>query len=143
MAGWIYRNSQSNGRECNAPNVDPAVFDELQLEFAEKIDAVADEKKKERELLEEGNRQRNFEQISIYYDSRIAREQERIKQDEYNEQNALSDEDRNHARSDKILAMNRLSGWQKEKEEKIPLVTQSKEITIETNLLSLSCITIK
>ena len=143
MAGWIYRNSQSNGYECNAPNVDSSVFDELQLEFAEKIDTVADEKKKERELLENGNRQQNFEQMNIYYDSRISHEEEMIKEYENNEQYAFSEDEKNSAKRDKHLAIVRLSKWQKEKEEKLSLLTEKKEVFVETNLLSLSCITIK
>jgi hypothetical protein len=66
-----------------------------------------------------------------------------IKQYEYNEQYAFSEEERNNAKRDKPLAKARLSKWQKEKEEKLSLLTERKEVVVETNLLSLSCITIK
>lgn len=143
VSGWIYRNSQSNGFECNAPNMETSLIDELQLEFAEKIEEVVDEKKKERELLEDSNRQRNFEQLNIYYDSRIKREEERLKNCEYNELCAISEDERNNAKREKPLIKYNLEKMQKEKDEKLSLLKEKKEFVVEPNLLSLSCITIK
>lgn len=143
VAGWIYRNAQSNGSECNAPNMDSSIIDDLDLMLAEKIQEIADEKKRERILLEASNQQRNFEQMSIFYDSRINREKEKLKKCEYNEQHAYTEEEKNKAKREKPLIRYNLEKLQKEKDERISLLSEKKEIFVKHNLLSLSCITIK
>lgn len=143
LAGWVYRTSQSQGMECNAPNLEGSVYDELQIEFAEKIELIADEKKKERELIEESNRQSNLEQLRIYYGSRIERDQQKLRECEYNVAIATSKEEEFKAGREIPLIKKRISDYQKEQEEKFVRLTKKNELIVSSNLLSLSCITVQ
>lgn len=141
----LYRRSQVEGCERNATNEDTQVdiIEDMRYDFA---DFISEEKKRR---MDETNRQvasdrlRNVQQTEEYYSSRIKNHQTNINTWEgYLEFRSYDEKEMRRWQGAIRLARANIASLEKERNERLELINEDNQLTIEDKLISLSLITI-
>jgi hypothetical protein len=143
LVDQIFRRSQVEGMEHNANNEDTQedIVYEMSGDFAE---FIRDERKRRLDTerrQNESDRMRNEQQASLYYSTRLKELKQKRENTEYDLPYATDEES-------KILRK-RLSGYrlqisnlEKERDERLALINEDKQLEIKEDLVALNLITI-
>ncbi|MGL6178521.1 MAG: DEAD/DEAH box helicase [Tannerellaceae bacterium] len=140
----VFRRSQIEGSECNVSNTDTQseMIDDMNFDF---IDFVKEEKAKRmaesmRQI--ESDRLRNEQQIKEYYTSRIANHKTNINNWELDLEFIHEEKERRNKAGAIRLAKANIAQLEKERDERLTLINQNEQFSIDEKLLSLNFITI-
>lgn len=142
----IFRRSQVEGyeRNVNASDIIPEVIDDMSYDFIEYVTSVKQQRYDEETRQAESDRLRNLQQTKEYYSLRIANHEENIREWEYELNYVYLDDKEKRGKEGAIrLAKANIQLLENELEERLSLINENKNLTIEEKLISLNFITIK
>lgn len=138
----IYRRSQVDGNERNVNNddVQPEAIEDMRYDFAEYICETKKRRIDETNRQIESDRKRNEQQTQEYYSSRIDNLKANIRKWE-TEPELNEKEQRNHQGAIRLAKAN-IAQLQHERDERLLLINENSQLSIEDKLLSLNLIII-
>lgn len=140
----IYRRSQVEGNERNASNDDAQaeVIEDMRYDFADYISGEKKRRIDEANRQVESDRKRNEQQTKEYYTSRIANHESNIRTWEGLLEFGLDEKEHRNRQGAIRLAKANIAQLQRERDERLSLINEDPQLSIEDKLLSLNLITI-
>lgn len=141
----IYRRSQVEGAEHNATNEDTEgmVIDDMSYDFAEFVSGEIRSRIEEEKRRNESDRIRNEQQTIEYYKTRIAGFESTINEESWKlDWDWIDDKERLTVSRRIQLAKNQIGTLEREREERLAIINEDKQIVMNEKLLSLNLITI-
>ena len=141
----IYRRSQVEGTEHNATNEDTEdmVIDDMSYDFAEFVSGEIRSRIEEEKRCNESDRIRNEQQTIEYYKTRIAGFESTINEESWKlDWDWIDDKERLTVSRRIQLAKNQIGTLEREREERLAIINEDKQIVMNEKLLSLNLITI-
>ena len=143
LTDHIFRCSQIDGSEHNVTNkdTDAETLDDISFDFAEYISSVIKNKIKEENNWMESERLRNVNQVNVYYSARIQSLERSIKEQQDMLEMLFERDDKYHGNTIPLLRAN-IKKLEKERDERLALINESKPLQLDGKLLSLNFVTI-
>lgn len=141
----LYSRSQIEGKEHNATNEDIKcnLIDDMNFDFTKHINMSIHNRLEEERKQLESDRLRNEHQTIEYYNSRMSGFKQTIHDEAWKLEWDFIDEKEKLATSRRIqLAKNQIAMLEKERDERLAIVNEDKQLTMDNKILSLNLITI-
>jgi hypothetical protein len=142
----IFRRSQVEGLEKNVSNDDiqPDVIDYMSYDFAELVSTERNNRQAAEQRQLESDRLRNTQQTNEYYATRIAEIEEKIRDDNWNLEWISSDDKKERTTISRRIQLNknRIGMLNRERDERLAIINEDKELSIDDKLVSLNIVTI-
>jgi len=141
----LYRRSQVEGTEHNVSNEDLSkeTIDDMRYDFADYVRVEIQRRQEEVNRQMESDRLRNIQQTEEYYKSRIDSYKRNISQWEFNLELAQNDNKEYQRWAGAIrLANSNIQNMMKERDERLVLINEDSQLTIEDKIISINLITI-
>jgi SNF2 family DNA or RNA helicase len=142
----IFRRSQVEGNERNVDNDDviSSVIDEMNYDFAEYISKEKDTRLNSEKRRYESDRLRNEQQAKLYFTSRISEIENRMETCEWELQNiSTTEKERRNQYAKRIQGYRlQLRNLNKDRDERLAIINEDKQLSITEKLVSLNIITI-
>lgn len=141
----LYRRSQVEGSEHNASNEDLSAetIDDMRYNFADYVRDEIQRRQEEVNRQMESDKMRNIQQTEEYYKSRIDSYKSNISQWELNMEWSMNDNKEYQRWTNAIrLARANIQRMEKERDERLALINEDNQLTMEDKILSINLITI-
>lgn len=141
----LYRRSQVEGSEHNASNEDLSAetIDDMRYDFADYVRDEIQRRQEEVNRQMESDKMRNIQQTEEYYKSRIDSYKSNISQWELNMEWSMNDNKEYQRWTNAIrLARANIQRMEKERDERLALINEDNQLTMEDKILSINLITI-
>lgn len=141
----LYRRSQVEGSEHNASNEDLSAetIDVMRYDFADYVRDEIQRRQEEVNRQMESDKMRNIQQTEEYYKSRIDSYKSNISQWELNMEWSMNDNKEYQRWTNAIrLARANIQRMEKERDERLALINEDNQLTMEDKILSINLITI-
>lgn len=141
----LYRRSQVEGSEHNASNEDLSAetIDDMRYDFADYVRDEIQRRQEEVNRQMESDKMRNIQQTEEYYKSRIDSYKSNISQWELNMEWSMNDNKEYQRWTNAIrLARANIQRMEKERNERLALINEDNQLTMEDKILSINLITI-
>jgi hypothetical protein len=142
----IFRRSQVEGIEKNVRNnaIEPDIVDNINYEFAEFVRIELNNRKATEQRQLESDRLRNAQQTNEYYATRIAEIEENIRDDNRNLEWLSHDAKKERTTISRRIQLNknRIVMLNRERDERLAIINENKELSITDKIISLNIITI-
>lgn len=141
----LYRRSQVEGSEHNASNEDLSAetIDDMRYDFADYVRDEIQRRQEEVNRQMESDKMRNIQQTEEYYKSRIDSYKSNISQWELNMEWSMNDNKEYQRWTNAIrLARANIQRMEKERDERLALINEDNQLTMEDKILSINLIII-
>ena len=141
----LYRRSQVEGSEHNASNEDLSAetIDDMRYDFADYVRDEIQRRQEEVNRQMESDKMRNIQQTEEYYKSRIDSYKSNISQWELNMEWSMNDNKEYQRWTNAIrLARANIRRMEKERDERLALINEDNQLTMEDKILSINLIII-
>ena len=141
----LYRRSQIEGKEHNATNEDikSDVVDKMNYDFTQFVSDSIHNRLEEEQRQTESDRRRNEQQTIEYFRSRMQGFEQTIKDEEWKLE-WLSDNDKEQLATKRRiqLAKAQITMFERQQNERLAVINESKQLSMDDKILSLNLITI-
>ena len=141
----IYSRSQIEGKEHNATNDDIKhnLIDDMNFDFTQHVSINIHNRLEEEKKQLESDRLRNEHQTIEYYNSRMSGFKQTIHDEAWKLEWEHIDEKEKLATSRRIqLAKNQIAMLEKERDERLAIINEDRQLTMDNKILSINLITI-
>lgn len=141
----LYSRSQTEGREHHATNEDiqSDIVDNMNYDFTQYISDSIHNRLEEEQRQTESDRRRNEQQTQEYFKSRMEGFERTIKEEEWKLEWITFDEKEQLSTKRRIqLAKTQIAMLERQKNERLAIINENKQLTMDDKILSLNLITI-